>query len=163
MTRKMTLVFSAALILTLTSLMQPGSASAQTQSYYADTGFMVLSAGQTLRLTAANITSEAVTVRFKKTEYVDSSSTGLIIRKQPVQTISDSITLLPGQSAAIDFQYTIKDIRGEAVSSSKNVRLNAFVISPAPTGSTGGSNGSSILPMEQISFNFTNITFEYFQ
>ena len=28
---------------------------------------------------------------------------------------------------------------------------------------TGGSNGSSILPMEQISFNFTNITFEYFQ
>ena len=28
---------------------------------------------------------------------------------------------------------------------------------------TGGSNGSSILPMEQISFNFTKITFEYFQ
>ena len=28
---------------------------------------------------------------------------------------------------------------------------------------TGGSNGSSILPMEQISFNFTNITFEYYQ
>lgn len=28
---------------------------------------------------------------------------------------------------------------------------------------TGGSNGSSIMPMEQISFNFTRITFEYFQ
>lgn len=28
---------------------------------------------------------------------------------------------------------------------------------------TGGSNGSSILPQEQISFNFTNITIEYFQ
>lgn len=28
---------------------------------------------------------------------------------------------------------------------------------------TGGSNGSSILPMEQISFNFTKITLEYFQ
>ena len=28
---------------------------------------------------------------------------------------------------------------------------------------TGGSNGSSILPMEQISFNFTKITMEYFQ
>jgi len=28
---------------------------------------------------------------------------------------------------------------------------------------TGGSNGSSILPMEQISFNFTKITFEYSQ
>lgn len=28
---------------------------------------------------------------------------------------------------------------------------------------TGGSNGSAILPMEQISFNFTNITMEYFQ
>ena len=27
---------------------------------------------------------------------------------------------------------------------------------------TGGSNGSQILPMEQISFNFTNITYEYF-
>ena len=26
---------------------------------------------------------------------------------------------------------------------------------------TGGSNGSSILPMEQISFNFTKITMEY--
>lgn len=28
---------------------------------------------------------------------------------------------------------------------------------------TGGSNGSGILPIEQISFNFTKITFEYFQ
>lgn len=28
---------------------------------------------------------------------------------------------------------------------------------------TGGSNGGGGLPMEQISFNFTNITFEYFQ
>lgn len=28
---------------------------------------------------------------------------------------------------------------------------------------TGGSNGSSVLPMEQISFNFTKITLEYFQ
>ncbi len=28
---------------------------------------------------------------------------------------------------------------------------------------TGGSNGSAILPMEQVSFNFTNITMEYFQ
>jgi len=28
---------------------------------------------------------------------------------------------------------------------------------------TGGSNGSSVLPMEQISFNFTKITHEYFQ
>lgn len=28
---------------------------------------------------------------------------------------------------------------------------------------TGGSNGSNILPMEQIAFNFSNITFEYFQ
>jgi type VI secretion system secreted protein Hcp len=28
---------------------------------------------------------------------------------------------------------------------------------------TGGSNGSSILPMEQVSFNFSKITFEYFQ
>lgn len=28
---------------------------------------------------------------------------------------------------------------------------------------TGGSNGSGTLPMEQISFNFTKITMEYFQ
>jgi type VI secretion system secreted protein Hcp len=28
---------------------------------------------------------------------------------------------------------------------------------------TGGSNGSSILPMEQISFNFTRITFDYYE
>lgn len=28
---------------------------------------------------------------------------------------------------------------------------------------TGGSNGSGALPMEQVSFNFTKITFEYFQ
>lgn len=28
---------------------------------------------------------------------------------------------------------------------------------------TGGSDGSGVLPMEQISFNFTKITFEYFQ
>lgn len=28
---------------------------------------------------------------------------------------------------------------------------------------TGGSNGSDVLPMEQVSFNFTKITFEYFQ
>lgn len=28
---------------------------------------------------------------------------------------------------------------------------------------TGGSNGSNVLPMEQISFNFTKITLEYFQ
>lgn len=28
---------------------------------------------------------------------------------------------------------------------------------------TGGSNGSAVLPMEQISFNFTNITMEYFE
>ena len=28
---------------------------------------------------------------------------------------------------------------------------------------SGGSNGSNILPMEQISFNYTKITFEYFQ
>jgi type VI secretion system secreted protein Hcp len=28
---------------------------------------------------------------------------------------------------------------------------------------TGGANGSNTLPMEQISFNFTNITHEYFQ
>jgi type VI secretion system secreted protein Hcp len=28
---------------------------------------------------------------------------------------------------------------------------------------TGGSNGSNVLPMEQIAFNFTNITIEYFQ
>lgn len=28
---------------------------------------------------------------------------------------------------------------------------------------TGGSDGSSTLPIEQISFNFTNITFEYFE
>jgi type VI secretion system secreted protein Hcp len=28
---------------------------------------------------------------------------------------------------------------------------------------SGGSNGSNILPMEQISFNYSKITFEYFQ
>ena len=156
MTRRITFVLSVAFLLAFISLIQPEAASAQAQSNVADTGLIVVSPGQVLRLTAVNTGSAPVTVRFKKTEYVDAGSTGLIVRKQPVQTTSDVITLLPGQAAAVDFLYTVKDIKGEADCSSRNLRLNAFVVSPA----TGGSNGSSSLPMEQISFNFTNITFE---
>ena len=40
------------------------------------------------------------------------------------------------------------------------VTYNDIVISSFQS---GGSNGSNILPMEQCSFNFSKITFEYFQ
>jgi hypothetical protein len=128
------------------------SVNAQTQTYIADTGLISIGPAQILRLSVASAGSETVTIRFRKTEYVDSSVSGSVVRKQMLsQTTSDAITIAPGQAASIDFQYTIKDVRGEVISSSRNLRVNAFVVDS----NTSSSGGSDVIPQSQISFNFT--------
>ena len=159
--RQFSVVTTAVLLATVFAV---GNRSAHGQQMYvADTGVLKVEAGQTLRLVATGTGSEPITVVFRRAKYVE-TSTGSVVRMQRVsETVSDTIVLQPDQAAASSEYYIRIDVvKGEILSSSRNLKVSAFLIGPAPS-STGGSNGSSALPMEQISFNFTNVTFEYFQ
>ncbi len=152
-------LFLLAFLFVAASLIKSDTAAAQTQLYVADTGVITLQPGQILGLSVNGAGSTTATIYFRKKEYADAGSTGGVVLKQLVsQTTSGSFTIAPDQSASSDFFYTIKGVRGEVVSTSRNVKVNAFVIGPAPTSNSG--NGSPGPAIEQISFNFTNITLE---
>ena len=157
MTRRTVFLISLAFIFTSVVAIGADSTNAQTQMYVARTGILKVYPGQTLRLTATNVGSEPITLRFRTSKYAETSVGGSVFRMQKVsQTTSDAITIEPGEAAgSSDFYLKIDTIDGDVISTSPDLKLTAFVISPASS-----SGGSSIQPMEQISFNFTNITFE---
>jgi hypothetical protein len=133
------------------------TADAQTLPYVADTGVIDLAPGQVLRITATGLGYESIRVQFKKMEYVESEITDGVVRKQVgSQTTSGPIILSGDQCLVFYAVASGAGVRIQLLSSSQNLKANAFVVSPA----SGGSNGSSVMPMEQISFNFTNITVE---
>ena len=130
------------------------AANAQTSTYIADTGVIDLAPGQSLRISAAANGSEQITVRLKKIEYLENGSTnGLAPKHVGSQTTSGPIVLEGDQCLVFYLGGTGSSVRVQLLSGSQNLKANAFIVSPA-------SGGSSILPMEQVSFNFTNITYE---
>lgn len=159
MNRRNVFLISTAFFFAAFFAVSADSASAQTQMYVARTGSIKVLPGQTLRLTATNVGSEPVTIRFRTSKFSE-TVTGNIVRMQRVsQTVSDAITIEPDQAAGTSEYYIKIDvIEGDVMSTSPDLKLTAFIIGPAAS----GSGGSSSLPMEQISFNFTNITFEYY-
>lgn len=154
MTRRTIISFALGLIV-ISALYS--TANAQASSYLADTGVIDLAPGQSLRVSAAGSGSEVITVQFRRMEYVETGFIdGVMRRSVGSQSTTAPITLSGDQCLVFYLGGTGAGVRVQLYTSSQNLKANAFVISPA----TSGSNGSSILPMEQISFNFTNITFE---
>lgn len=132
------------------------TANAQTLPYVADTGVIDLAPGQVLRVTASGLGYESIRVQFRKMEYVESGITDGVVRKQVGSQTTSGPIILSGDQCLVFFAVPSgAGVRIQLLSSSQNLKANAFV-SPA----SGGSDGSSVMPMEQISFNFTNITFE---
>ena len=131
------------------------TAQAQELSYIADTGVIDLAPGQAIRVSVAGSGAESVTVRFKKMEYVEIGSIEGLVRKQVgSQTTSGPVILSGDQCLVFYLVASGAGSRVQVLSSSQNLKANAFVISPAPSG------GSSNLPADQISLNFTKITYE---
>ena len=150
--RHFSVVTTAILLATVFAL---GNSSAHAQQMYvADTGVLKVEAGQTLRLVATGTGSEPITVVFRRAKYVETSTGGGVVRMQRVsETLSDTIVLQPDQAAASSEYYLKIDVvKGEILSSSRNLKVTAFLIGPAPS-STGGANGSALLTHLEVSFN----------
>ena len=135
MKRKMTLSIALVLSIGLVSLLSSDSTvKAQNQiRVEADTGLITLGRDQILRLTvtagAGNGTS---TVRFRRQEYIDTGATAGV-RKLAIssQDLSETIPLMPGEAASLDFRRCAYPmcggVRAVVLSNSRNVKVTAIV------------------------------------
>lgn len=134
MKHKITL--SITLILSLTILLltsSDSSVSAQNQMrLVTSTGVITLGANQVLRITVnAGDGNNAISVRFRQQEYVETGSTGGV-RKLTVaaQNTSAPITLAPGEVASFNsIELGLgRELGCGVFSESPNVRVNAYIV-----------------------------------
>jgi len=127
-------------------------ASAQTLPYVADTGVIDLVTGQGARVSAVNTGSEPITVRLKKTEYVENGIIdGVSIKQVGAQTTTSSIVLSGNECLVFYVGGTGTSVRIQLYGSSQYLRPNAFLIT------SSGPNTGNAAPTEEISFVYQRI------
>jgi len=127
-------------------------ASAQTLPYVADTGVIDLVTGQGARVSAVNTGSEPITVRLKKTEYVENGIIdGVSIKQVGAQTTTSAIVLSGNECLVFYVGGTGASVRIQLYGSSQYLRPNAFLITSA------GPNTGNAAPTEEISFVYQRI------
>jgi hypothetical protein len=128
------------------------AASAQALPYVADTGVIDLVTGQGARVSAVNTGSEPITVRLKKTEYVENGIIdGVSIKQVSAQTTTSSIVLSGNECLVFYVGGTGASVRIQLYGSSQYLRPNAFLIT------SSGPNSGNAAPTEEISFVYQRI------
>jgi hypothetical protein len=128
------------------------AASAQALPYVADTGVIDLVTGQGARVSAVNTGSEPITVRLKKTEYVENGIIdGVSIKQVSAQTTTSSIVLSGNECLVFYVGGTGASVRIQLYGSSQYLRPNAFLIT------SSGANSGNAAPTEEISFVYQRI------
>ena len=126
------------------------SANAQTFSYRSDTGVIDLAPGQTLRVAATGSSSESITVRFKRMEYVELGTIDGVARKEVGSQTTTGPMILSGDQCLVFYVgATGAGVRVQLYSSSQNLNAKAFVVSPAST------SGGTVI--EEISLTYQKI------
>jgi hypothetical protein len=131
MKRRIALSIAIGLSVVLLALMHSDStAKAQPGRVFAvDTGVFTLGPTQTLRITVANGLDQA-TVRFRRLSYIDGSCVaGVCKHIISSQTLSDPMTLAPGEAASYNLGDTLThEVRSVVTSNREDLRVNAIVI-----------------------------------
>ena len=139
MKRRITLSIALVLSIVLVSLTSSDSTvKSQNQiRFVADTGLITLGPNQILRLTVnTRDGNDTINVRFRRQEYIDTSTTAGI-RKLAIssQESSDLIPLMPGEATTLDFRRCISPIcggvRGMVLSNNRGVQVNTMIIDSA--------------------------------
>jgi hypothetical protein len=137
MKRKITLSIALALSVTLLSLTSSDrTAHAQNQiRVIADTGVVTLGPNQILRISGDGVDQDdIITLRFRQMTYLQNACSGSICKYSAAsQTLSASVTLMPGEAASLTVGPDIQGntVRVAVLSSSRNARVNVMIIDAA--------------------------------
>jgi len=134
MKRRIRLSIALALSVVLLSLTSFDSTvnAAPPLKFNADSGIIALGPNQVLRLTVAN-RLDTVSVRFRRIEYAQDSCDAAGVCRHIIssQTVSNLITLAPGEGARFDIAGHEGEgiaVRGVVSSNNQNARVTATII-----------------------------------
>ena len=123
-------------MLSLVSLPSMAEA-APPQRFKVDTGIIIPGPHQRVRMVVDGTSNTILTVRFRRTEYMQDACNPDGVRKLTVssQTTSTPITLMPGEAASIDFPSNPGGVRGVVMGNFigtdfRNVRVTVMLIGP---------------------------------
>ena len=132
----LSLVVTLSVMLSLVSLPSMAEA-APPQRFKVDTGIIIPGPHQRVRMVVDGTSNTILTVRFRRTEYMQDACNPDGVCKLTVssQTTSTPITLMPGEAASIDFPSNPGGVHGVVMGNFigtdfRNVRVTVMLIGP---------------------------------